>query len=103
MVARGEVRWSESPDWGRRPVLVLTRDAVAEHLTSVLVAIVTSVRREIPTEVVLDEDDGMPRACVVSLDNVATTPTAYLSDRITRLGPDRMHEVCRALAHATGC
>lgn len=103
MVARGEVWWSEGPDWGRRPVLILTRDALAGRLTSVLAALITSVRRDMPTEVALDQDDGLPRACVVNLDNVTTTPTAYLVDRITRLGPERMHEVCRALAHATGC
>ena len=95
--------WSEAPGWGRRPVLVLTRDTVASRLTSVVAAFITTVQREIPTEVSLDEDDGMPRPCVVNLDNLATTPTAYLVDRLTRLGPERMHEVCRALAHATGC
>ncbi len=103
MVARGEVWWSESPEWARRPVLVLTREAVAGRLSSVLAALVTTVQREIPTEVALDEDDGMPRPCVVNLDNVATVPVAYLTERVTRLGPDRMQETCRALAHATGC
>lgn len=103
MVARGEVWWSESPGWGRRPVLVLTRDAVADRLSSVLTALITTVRRDIPTEVDLDEDDGMPRACVVNLDNLATLPSAYLVERITRLGPDRMHDACRALVRATGC
>lgn len=103
MVARGEVWWSESPEWGRRPVLVLTRESIVGRLSSVLAALVTTVRRDVPTEVGIDEDDGMPRPCVVNLDNVATLPTAYLIERITRLGPDRMHDVCRALAQATGC
>ena len=102
-MTRGEVWWSESPDWGRRPALVLTRDAVAGRLTSVLAALVTTVRRDIPTEVAIDETDGMPRPCVVNLDNVTTVPVAHLTERITLLGPDRMHEACRALAHATGC
>lgn len=103
MVTRGEVWWSESPEWGRRPVLVLTRDAVAGRLSSVLTALVTTVRRNIPTEVAIDESDGMPRPCVVNLDNMATLPVGLLTERITRLGPDRMHEACRALARATGC
>lgn len=76
---------------------------MAQRLTSVLVALITTVRRDLPTEVALDEDDGMPKACVVNLDNVATTPSVYLADQLTRLGPERMHDVCRALAHATGC
>ncbi len=95
--------WSESPEWGRRPVLVLTRDSVADRLSSVLVALITTVRRDIPTEVPLDAEDGLPRACVVNLDSVASTSTAYLIEPITRLGADRMSEVCQALAHATGC
>lgn len=103
MVARGEVWWSESPEWGRRPVLVLTRSEVAERLSSILAALITTVHRELPTEVALDEDDGMPRTCVVNLDNVTSEPRVFLVSRITRLGPERMHQVCRALAHATGC
>ncbi|HVF13533.1 MAG TPA: type II toxin-antitoxin system PemK/MazF family toxin [Acidimicrobiales bacterium] len=95
--------WSESPEWGRRPVLVLTRDAVADRLSSVLVALITTVHRDIPTEVRLDGNDGLPRACVVNLDSVATVSTAFLIEPITRLGRDRMGEVCQALARATGC
>lgn len=103
MVARGQVWWSESPEWGRRPVLVLIRDAVADRLSSVLVALITTVRRDIPTEVPLDVDDGLPRPCVINFDNVTTTSTAFLVEPVTRLGPDRMAQVCRALADATGC
>lgn len=103
MVVRGEVWWSEGPEWARRPVLVLTRDEVASRLRYVLVAMITQTVREIPTEVALDAHDGMPRPCVVNLDNVATESVALLTERVTRLGLDRMQEVCRALAHATGC
>lgn len=84
-------------------MLILTRDAVADRLSSVTAALITTVAREIPTEVALDEGDGMPRACVVNLDNVTSAPRASLTQPITRLGPERMQHVCRALAHATGC
>ncbi len=95
--------WAELPDAGRRPVVVLTRDEVVDALAAVIVAMVTTRRRDIPTEVGLDVEDGMPRPCVVSLDNLVTERKAHLVERITRLGPDRMHEVCRALTVATGC
>jgi mRNA interferase MazF len=72
-------------------------------LTSVVTALVTTVERQIPTEVALDESDGMPRRCVVNLDNVTSQSTMFLTDRITRLDPVRMAQVCQALAHATGC
>jgi len=97
------VWWAELPDAGRRPVVVLTRDEVVDALAAVIVATVTTRRRDIPTEVGLDVEDGMPRPCVVSLDNLVTERKAHLAERITRLGPDRMHEVCRALTVATGC
>ncbi|MGH8906570.1 MAG: type II toxin-antitoxin system PemK/MazF family toxin [Egibacteraceae bacterium] len=102
-MTRGEVWWSESPDWGRRPVLILTRDVVADRLSSVLAALITTVERRLPTEVALDKADGMPRSCVVNLDNLTSEPRTSLTERITRLGPERMQLVCRALAHATGC
>lgn len=63
----------------------------------------TSVVRGIPTEVGLDETDGMPRACVLALDNVSVIRKALCTERITRLGPDRMLAVCEALQQATAC
>lgn len=100
---RGEVWWSEAPELGRRPVLVLSRQDVLDVLRRPLVAPLTTRVRDIDTEVPLDRDDGMPRPCVVSLDNVQPLDRAVLVDRITRLGPDRMAAVCAALAVATDC
>ncbi|MBA3328403.1 MAG: type II toxin-antitoxin system PemK/MazF family toxin [Solirubrobacterales bacterium] len=103
MVARGEIWWSEDPALGRRPVLVLSRDAVLSSLTRPLVAPLTTRIRDLPTEVALDDRDGVPRACVVSLDNVQPLALALLVERIARLGPERMSEVCGALAAAVEC
>lgn len=103
MVARGEIWWSEDPVLGRRPVLVLSRNAVLGSLDRPLVAPLTTRQREIPTEVALDGDDGMSQPCVVSLDNVQPLQRALLVERITGLGADRMLEVCAALAAAVEC
>ena len=100
---RGEVWWFESPDETRRPVLLLTRSMLIQRMLTIMVAPVTSRRRNIPTEVVLDEDDGMPRPCVVSLDKVRTVPRAHLTASVTALGPERMAEVCQALRVAVEC
>ena len=100
---RGEVWWLESPDEKRRPVLLLTRSRVIHRMSTITVAPVTTRRRNIPTEVALDEDDGMPQPCVVSLDNVRTVPRAYLRASMTALGPERMGEVCQALRIAVDC
>lgn len=100
---RGEVWWMRHTDSKPRPVCVLTRDEAIPVLSRVVVVEATTTRRGIPTEVDLDEDDGMPRSCVLSLDNVLLASKARLTDRITTLSPARMDEVCRALAIATGC
>lgn len=88
---------------GRRPVLVLSRDAVIERLSRPLVAPLTTRHRDLPTEVRLDTDDGVPCPCVVSLDNTQPMTAALLVERITALGPGRMAEVCQALEVAVEC
>lgn len=95
--------WLEAPDEGRRPVCILTRQAALPVLRNVLVAMVTRRVRGIPTEVALDEADGMPTPCAVTLDNLRTVPRALLEERITTLSAARMHELCRAIASATEC
>jgi len=64
---RGEIRWYRfrAPD-KRRPVVVLTRDSVLDYLGEVTVAPITSTIRDIPSEVVVGPDDGMPRRCAQS-------------------------------------
>ena len=100
---RGEVWWVERPGAARRPHLVLTRDAAIEPLHSVLGVPATTTVRGIPTEVELGPEDGMPTACVLSLDNTRVIPKAFFVERICRLGAGKMENVCRALATATGC
>lgn len=103
MVSRGEVWWAEDERLGRRPVLVLSRAAVLPMLARPLVAPLTTCVRGLPTEVALDRGDGLPQACVVSLDNVQPLAASLLVERITRLSPERMMAVCSALAVATDC
>ncbi len=102
-MTRGEVWWYEHPADGRRPYLVLTRDEAIPVLNRVLAVPATRSVRGIPTEVALDAGDGMPQACVLTLDNIESIRPSLCTERITRLGPERMELVCRALAAATGC
>ncbi len=103
MVNRGDIAWFEPPELSRRPVLVLTRDPVIPYLNQLVAAPLTRTIRDIPTEVHLGEADGVPVECVVSLDNVFSVRPAFLTERITSLGPARMAEVCVALRRAVGC
>ena len=69
---RGEIRWYtfRLPD-KRRPVLVLTRNEVIDLLNEIVVAPVTRTIRELRTEILPTEDDGMPTACAVNFDRVS--------------------------------
>lgn len=100
---RGEVWWLEHPDAGRRPACILTRQAAIPVVNAVLVVPATRTIRGIPTEVPLGRADGMPEDCVLAFDNLGVVPKALLADRITRLGPARLAEVCAALEVAAGC
>jgi mRNA-degrading endonuclease toxin of MazEF toxin-antitoxin module len=53
--------------------------------------------------VILDEDDGMPTRCAVSIDNLSDAWKAMLTEEVTMLDPHRMNLVCRALNVASGC
>ena len=101
---RGEVRWYtfRAPD-KRRPVLILTRSSAVSFLTGITIAPLTTVIREIPTEVLLmPETDGVPEECVVNLDNLQTIQKAQVGRLITTLSPLRMAEVEAALCFALG-
>jgi mRNA interferase MazF len=102
-VNRGEVWWIEHPDAGRRPACIVTRQGAIPVLNSVLVAPATRTVRGLPTEVRLGRGDGMPDDCALSFDNLGVVPKALLTERIARLGPAKLAELCAALAVATGC
>jgi mRNA interferase MazF len=103
VIHRGDVWWAEVPADKVRPVLVLTRERFVPRLTSLLVAPVTTSVRDIPTEVHLTKDDGLPRECAANFDNVFTLHRSRFQQRITRLTIERMQEVCRAYRFAAEC
>lgn len=102
-MTRGEVWWYEHPAAGRRPFAILTRSEACAVLNQVLAVPATTVIRGIPTEVALDRTDGMPRSCVLNLDNVTLIRPALCTERITTLGASTMGRVCEALGHAATC
>lgn len=101
---RGEVWWCDLPDAGRRPVVVLSRDAAIPRMRRALVAPCTTTLRGLPSEVPLRAgDDPIPRDSAVNLDSVHSVPIAVLIERLGRLADDRMRDVCAALAVAADC
>lgn len=101
---RGEVWWCEPPDIGRRPVVILSRDAAIPRLRRALVAPCTTTLRGLPSEVVLEPgEDPVPRRSAVNLDSVESVPVSILVDRLGRLSDDRLRQICGALAVAVAC
>ena len=101
---RGEVRLYQFPKPDKqRPVLILTRENAIPYLSRVTVAPITSTIRGVPSEVVLGTEDGLPQPCVANLHNVMTVSQQALGRRLARLSPQRMRQVCAALAFALGC
>jgi mRNA interferase MazF len=103
VVNRGEVWWVQHPVKGRRPFLVLTRQAVIPVVRRVTVAPATKRVRGIPSELPLSIDDGMPADCVLNFDNLTVLPKSWFVERICQLSPVHMVQACRALAVAMGC
>ena len=100
---RGEVWFAATPG-GDRPVLVLTRDPVAERIGSVVVAALTRTKRDLVSELDLTAvEDGVPTDCVVNFDNMHTVPRAAFRRRVVALSAARMAGACRALRDALGC
>ena len=100
---RGEVWWGEHEDAGRRPYLVMTRDAAIGVLNRVVAVPLTRTIRDIPTEVPLDRHDGLPQDCAANLDNIRVVPIGDLTERVCTLGPERLAQVCEALTIAIDC
>jgi len=100
---RGEVRWYvfSRPD-KKRPVLILTRDSTLEFLGEVTVAPITSTIRDIPSEVLLTNADGMPRDSAVNLDHLQTVSKGKIGSLITTLSTGKMQEVRLSLLFALG-
>ena len=103
-IRRGQI-WLFSfsrPD-KRRPVLVLSRPEVIPLLHTVMVAPVTSVIRGAPSEVAVGVEEGLKRDSAVNLDHVQTVEKSRLKRYIGTVSTERMVDVCKALAIATGC
>ncbi len=103
-INRGDVRlYQFAPPDKKRPVLVLTRNGAIAYLSTVTVAPVTSTIRGVPSEVVLNEEDGMESPFAVNLHNAVTVSQQRLRRRVAQHSSARMNEVCAALRFSLGC
>jgi mRNA interferase MazF len=103
VMQRGEIWWAELelPD-GRRPVLLLSRDESYRSRELILAARITTRIRNIRSEVILTENDGVPKLCVVNLDVIQTISKNLLIERITSLSPEKLQAVETAIHFSMG-
>jgi mRNA interferase MazF len=98
---RGEIRWYRfRPPDKKRPVVILTRDTILEYLGEVTVAPVTSTVRDIPSEVSLSKQEGMPKDCAINCDHIQTVSRTKLGPLITTLSSEKMVQVREAILFA---
>ena len=83
-----------------RPVVVVSRDDARGVRARATVAIVSSTIRSIPTEVLLDHNDGLDHACAVNADELFTMDKSRLERRIGRLRPEKLDALHDALRFA---
>ena len=102
VVARGDLWWGETPDEQGRPFLVVSRDAANEVMQRVLVAPVSTRIRDIPSELRLGTQEGLPVEWVASFDNLRPFPKAMLVRRLGALG-SRVREICSTADATLDC
>lgn len=98
---RGEIRWYRFKARDKkRPVLILTRNSILKYLGEVTVAPITSTIRDIPSEVFLSNNDGMPKDCAINFDHIQTVSKGKIGSLITTLSTEKMKEVRKAILFA---
>jgi len=84
----------------RRPALLLTRQPTADRLETVVVALITSRVRDLPTEIPVGPANGIDRESVVNCDLVRHVRRADLGPRIGWFPDTREPELRRAIVAA---
>lgn len=86
----------------KRPALILTRTEAIPTLNAVTVIPITGTIRDVRSQVILDEGDGMEKECVINIDNIQTVSQQSIGSFVTQLSDQRMAEVFEAIKFAFG-
>lgn len=87
---------------GRRPAVVLTRQAVIPYIQKLTVAEVTSVGKGYPTEVPIGQLANLPKESFVQLDTIQTVAKARFVKYVGALDDRTMRAVGRKAILALG-
>ncbi len=81
-------------------MVLLSRDSAYRVRSAVTVAPVTRTMRNIPVEVLLLRDEGLPSRCVINVDDITTIPKSLIKGRIAVLSAERMQQIEDAIRFA---
>lgn len=87
-----------SEQGGRRPVLIVQNDAGNEYSPTVIIAAITSQKKQhLPTHVWLNDVDVLPKDSMVLMEQIRTIDKSRLEEYLGRIGWELMEKVDRAL------
>ena len=81
-------------------MVLLSRDEAYRVRNAVTVAELTTTIRNIPVEVPLGAQDGLPKKCVANLDTILTIRKSLLVAKITALSEEKINQVNEAVRFA---
>ena len=87
---------------GRRPALIITRQAVISHLNKLTVAEINTAGKGYPTEVAIGHRANLPKESYVQLDNIQTVPKVHFVKYLGALDAVTMQTIGRKLILALG-
>ncbi|MCK5155443.1 MAG: type II toxin-antitoxin system PemK/MazF family toxin [Spirochaetales bacterium] len=87
---------------GRRPVVIITRQHVIEHLNKVAVVEITTKGKGYPTEVFIGQKGNLPASSFVQADNIHTIPKNRLVKYVGTLDAHTMIEISFKMILALG-
>lgn len=87
---------------GRRPAVIMTRQAVIPYVNKVTVAEITTSNKGYPTEVPIGQKANLPRESFVQLDNIQTVPKSRFVKYVGALDLPTMRTIGRKAILALG-
>ncbi len=100
---RGEIWWADLPSpIGKGPVVLLSRDEAYPIRNAACVAEITTTIRDIPVEIPLGLEDGLPKRCVANLDTIITIRKELLRERVSLLSAEKISKINQAIKFALG-
>ena len=100
-MTRGEIWWvAFEPPIGRQPAVLMSRARAYQARAAITVIPLTRTIRSIPSEVLLEPGDGVPRRSVANADDIITVAKVRIQSYMSTLSTAKLTAVERAITFA---